>query len=294
MSLKSQSSEREEQTFCSPGHPSTLLQELQRLRGEGSLCDVTLRVVDCCLQAHKVVLAAASPFFAAMFSSGMRESGSRVIELRNVDSSAVKSLIEFAYSSQISISYANAPMLIAASDMLQFTEVKQACCDYLQCCIDSANCLDLLQFADTHSCSTLHRAARLHCNLHFSAVTELPAFLEMTLGGLECYLSSDYLRMEGEDTVLEAALRWLDYDQESRSPCAPRVIRTVRMTLLPPSVLLERVWTHRLVSASPECMEVVRRALVEYLSPSGSRSAHAQVRMLRSLLVICICVESRQ
>ena len=281
MSLRSHPSGKEDQTFFSTGHSSILLREFQRLRSEGSLCDVTLQIGDCCLQAHKVVLAATSPFFAAMFSSGMRESGSGVVELKNVDSSAVRSLVDFAYSSQILFSCASAPLLIAASDMLQFTEVKRACCDYLQCCINSTSCLDLLQFADTHNCPALHRAARLHCDLHFSVVTELPSFLEMTLDGLEAYLSSDYLRVNGEATVLEAALRWLDHDADSRLSCAPRVLCAIRMACLPSRVLLDRVWTHRLVSASPECMELVRRALVEQLSPSSSsRAAHVQVRTL--------------
>ena len=105
-----------------------------------------------------------------------------------MDPAAVRSLVEFAYSSRIPFSYASAPQVIVASDMLQFTEVKQACCDYLQRHIDPTNCLDLMQFADSHTCPELHRATQLHCNLHFTSVSQQPAFLETTLDRLESYL----------------------------------------------------------------------------------------------------------
>ena len=271
------------QSFFSVSHSSDLLQQLNQMRRDGILCDVELQIGECRLRAHKLVLAAASPFFAAMFSSDMLEGRSGVAELKNVDPAAVESLVEFAYTSQISFSYASAPLLVAASEMLQFVQVKRAICDYLQCRINPTNCLDLLQFADTYTCRNLYRAARLYSHLHFVAVSQQPAFLEMTLNQLDSYLSSNYLWVDREDIVLEAALRWLDYDVNSRSCYTHQVLCAVRMPLLPPDVLLERVWTHSLVSASPECMELVRRALLYHLS--GSSSA-AQIQV-GSINVFC-------
>ena len=72
-------------------------------------------------------------------------------------------------------------------------------------------------------------------------------------------------------------MRWLDHDVDSCSPHTHQVLRAVRLPLLPPDVLLDCVWTHRLVSASPKSMELVRRALVQHLSPTHSRAADEQV-----------------
>ena len=281
------------QSFFSVSHSSDLLQQLKQMRRDGVLCDVELQIGECRLHAHKLVLAASSPFFAAMFSSDMREGRSGVVELKNVDPAAVESLVEFAYTSQISFSCSSAPLLVAASEMLQFVQVKQACCDYLQRCINPTNCLDLLQFADTYTCRDLYRAAQLYSHLHFVAVSQQPAFLEMTLDQLESYLSSNYLWVDREDVVLEAALRWLDHDVNSRSCYTHQVLCAVRMPLLPPDVLLERVWTHSLVSASPECMELVRRALLYHLSGS-SGAAQIQVGSLYVVFctrIMCTCIK---
>ena len=260
-------------SYFSPSHSSALLQELSKMREVGSLCDVTLLVSGGLrLSAHKVVLCAASPFFSAMFSSGMKESVSGEVDLGNIPSNTVRDLVHFAYSSSLSLSHTSALQLIAAADMLQFSEVKQACCDFLCTCLTPANCLELLHVSDTHSCPELCKAAHLCRNLNFPAVMKQDDFLELSLEQLEECICSNHLCVSGEEVVLEAALRWLEHrdtcSSGSRSQLAPRVLGCVRLSLLAPSVLVERVWCHVMVSANPECLELVHRALSVHLSPT--------------------------
>ncbi|CAI8020572.1 Kelch-like protein 17 [Geodia barretti] len=204
-----------------------------------------------------------------MFTSGMKESESGEVDIGEIPSNAVQDLVDFAYSSSLSLSYTSALQLTSAADMLQFSEVKQVCCEFLCSCLTPANCLELLQVADTYSCPELNRAASLCRNLNFVAVSEQEDFLELSLEHLEECLSSNHLCVSGEEeVVVEAALRWLDHDAGSRSRHAPRVLGCVRLSLLPPGVLVERVWPHVIVSGSPECMELVRQALSVQLSPA--------------------------
>ena len=269
--------EKQTQSFVSSAHSTALMQELGKIKKAGLLCDVTLCIADLRLPAHKLVLSASSPFFAAMFSSRMKESESGCVKLRNVEPSAVKDLVDFAYSSHISFSLASVMHLIAAADMLQFAEIKQACCNFLQNHVTPTNCLELLRLSDAHSCSQLHQAALLCRNVHFEAVSRQQSFLELPLGQLERCLSSDHLRVSDEAAVLEAAISWLDHGAGSRSVHAPRVLGCVRLSLLPPSVLLDKVWGHKMVSASPQCMELVRRALSVHISPATTGPPLEQV-----------------
>ena len=50
-----------------------ILQNLNSLRQESSLCDVTLVVEGREFRAHRNVLAASSPYFRTMFTSDVRE-----------------------------------------------------------------------------------------------------------------------------------------------------------------------------------------------------------------------------
>ena len=56
-------------------HTKTLSSNLFKLRENDSLCDVTLISDGVEIRAHRVVLAACSEYFHAMFTSGLSETG---------------------------------------------------------------------------------------------------------------------------------------------------------------------------------------------------------------------------
>ncbi|KFP76478.1 Kelch-like 26, partial [Acanthisitta chloris] len=90
-------------TFSAPGHSTTLLQGLASLRAQAQLLDVILTINNEVFQVHKVVLAACSDYFRAMFTGGMRESSQDVIELKGVSAKGLKHIIDFAYSAEVTL-----------------------------------------------------------------------------------------------------------------------------------------------------------------------------------------------
>ena len=73
-------------------HAARALGGMESLRLARSLCDVTLIAGGQQFEAHRVVLAASSPYFRAMFAGGMEESRQREITIRHVYTSIVSSL----------------------------------------------------------------------------------------------------------------------------------------------------------------------------------------------------------
>jgi len=61
-------------------HSRTLSVNLFNLKETGSLCDVTLISDGNEIKAHRVVLAACSEYFHAMFTSGLRETGKNEVK----------------------------------------------------------------------------------------------------------------------------------------------------------------------------------------------------------------------
>ena len=62
------------------------------------LADVTLVVEDKTVLAHKVLLAAASDYFAAMFTGNMIESEMETVELQGLEFTALQLLVDFCYT----------------------------------------------------------------------------------------------------------------------------------------------------------------------------------------------------
>jgi len=103
------------------------------------LTDVQLEVVNEVFHAHKIILAAASPYFkgihcllvficdsfidryssAAMFTSGLREKDASVIKLQGICSTVMGKLLTFIYTGEIVINQLVVCQLLPAACMLQ-------------------------------------------------------------------------------------------------------------------------------------------------------------------------------
>lgn len=73
----------------------------------GEFCDVKLATENGTLvSGHKVILASASPYFRAMFTS-FKESTKQLVIIKELDSTALKLIINFIYTGQISFTEEN-------------------------------------------------------------------------------------------------------------------------------------------------------------------------------------------
>ncbi|KAK5981655.1 Kelch like family member 20, partial [Trichostrongylus colubriformis] len=145
--------------FESSSHNRLLLSQLSEFRDESQLCDVTLVAQGTRINAHRLVLAAASSYFKAMFTNDMAESRLHDIEMVDMDGSTLDSLVSFCYTGKIKINDVNVVSILPAACLLQLHEVQGMCCDFLKKKLTSSNCLGIRAFADTYSCRELRCCA---------------------------------------------------------------------------------------------------------------------------------------
>lgn len=81
--------------------------------------------------AHRVILASQIPFFNAMFSQDYAEYSKKEIELKEIEATALESLINFAYSGSIRIDTANCQSIMIGASFLQLNKVRDACAQFL-------------------------------------------------------------------------------------------------------------------------------------------------------------------
>lgn len=246
--------------FSDPAHALSLLRGLSQLRAERKFLDVTLEAAggrD--FPAHRAVLAAASPYFRAMFAGQLRESRAERVRLHGVPPDMLQLLLDFSYTGRVAVSGDNAEPLLRAADLLQFPAVKEACGAFLQQQLDLANCLDMQDFAEAFSCAGLASAAQRFILRH---VGELGAeqLERLPLARLLRYLRDDGLCVPKEEAAYQLALRWVRADPTRRAAHWPQLLEAVRLPFVRRFYLLAHVEAEPLVARCPPCLRLLREA----------------------------------
>uniref|UniRef100_H3DA47 Zinc finger and BTB domain containing 44 n=1 Tax=Tetraodon nigroviridis TaxID=99883 RepID=H3DA47_TETNG len=119
-------------THSSASHSQEMLAKLNALRNAGHLCDVTIRVQDKLFLAHKVVLACCSEFFRSKLLGRPQDEDKLVLDLHHVTVSGFAPLLEYAYTSTLSISTENIIDVLAAASYMQMFAVASTCSQFMK------------------------------------------------------------------------------------------------------------------------------------------------------------------
>ncbi|XP_067128423.1 kelch-like protein 20 [Centruroides vittatus] len=259
--------EQDEYHFVESTHPIEVLAGLNSLRLTKTFCDVTLCVEEEEYPCHRVVLASFSPYFKAMFAGEMAESQQNKVVLNGVEPKTLQLLLDYAYTAQVVISKANVQVLLSAANLLEVLPVRDACCRFLECHMEESNCLGIHCFAETHACIELQQKAKEFALKYFQDVVQQEEFLTLSRSKLIEFISSDELEVEKEEDVFEAVLLWLNYNVEVRKEEFEKIMEHIRLPLLSPYYLNDRVSTVPAIYNSPECRELLEEAKTYHLLP---------------------------
>src|SRR6218665_1124863 len=215
---------------------------------------------------HRLVLAASSVYFERMFSNDMTESRAAEIRLNNVSAKALQNLIEYAYTSKLTLCKDAVLETFEAADMLQFPKARDFCQEYLLDQIDAQNCLSFLMYADAFSCIPIYEKAMQFAAKSFQTVCHVPDFLELPVSHLTNLLMEDNIEVEYEEYIYEALKRWILHDQETRFVHLPGLFRSVRLNFVSRWYLIEVISKDPLLGQSQECNKLVQSAKDQLLA----------------------------
>ncbi|XP_029805008.1 actin-binding protein IPP isoform X3 [Suricata suricatta] len=227
--------------FLSDKHAQLILAQINKMRNGEHFCDVQLQVGKETFKVHRLILAASSPYFAALFTGGMKESSKDVVQILGIDAGIFQILLDFIYTGIVNIGVNNVQELIVAADMLQLTEVVNLCCEFLKGQIDPLNCIGIFQFSEQIACHDLLEFTENYIHVHFLEVHSGEEFLALTKDQLIKILRSEELSIEDEYQVFLAAMQWILKDLGKRRKHVVEVLEPIRFPLLPPQRLLKYI-----------------------------------------------------
>jgi hypothetical protein len=246
----------------------------------GDLTDVELRCAGGAVRAHRVVLAAASPVFRALFvgaGQAMREGGAPSVDLPALDASALLALLRHVYAgaSAPPVAPAAAAPLLAAAAYLAVGPAVAAAAAALRAALKLENAVETLLLAERHDQGALRAEAarflaeRMHEALQApaaaAALQALPAAALLEL------LRTDALAVEGEDEVAQAAAAWALGDAEARIPALPELLAAARAPV-PPGAARAAAW-RAAAALEPRPAEAAARAVAEAAADAATAAA---------------------
>ena len=257
-------------------HSGILLSKCAQFREQGEFIDVHLKVGEEVFTAHRIVLAASSDYFHAMFSHGMKESNQEVIELKdeNISAAALKIVLDSIYSGDILVHDENVFDILVAADHLQVTSVVQQCCDYLQTQFvqlrfDVQTYCQICTIADRHGLTDLQEATQSKMASMYKDVCENEEFLShVDANQYSSLLSRDDLSAPSETFVFKLVMQWIKHKKEERMSVASKVIESVRLGLVDIREIIEELNTEEMKQI-PEIFSLVYETLVHSYSPSN-------------------------
>lgn len=141
--------------------------------------DVTIVVEGQEILCHKVVIAARSQYFLAIFSHNFKESSENRIELMDISYRAMLTLLNLFYSDDIPIKYDSIPDLLLMCDRFSVKALKARCEAELIQSLQLENAALLLKYAKHYQCEHLKEACLTYISEHFSQVVETQAFEDL-------------------------------------------------------------------------------------------------------------------
>lgn len=268
-------------------HSLTLLEQVKRMKESTQIIDVVLVAEGEKFPCHKVVLAAFSAYFKAMFTCGLAECSQREVELHDISAESVSVILHYMYSSELCLTNHNVQTVALAAYFMQMEEVCNMCQKYMMDHMDASNCVGIYYFANHIGAEDLCDQARQYLYQHFAEVSLQEEILEVEFQQLMTLIKSDDLNISREESILDLVIRWVKHSKKSRSEHLVELLKQVRLVLVSPSFLMEARKRNTIILCNSECNDLIEEAL-KTIQLSSHHSLSLRYGMETTDLLLCI------
>ena len=259
--------ESDMQQFC-----VEMMKRLDVQRRNEQFCDVVLEVGSgddqTCFKAHRIVLCAGSPFFYNALNSDMKEKKEGVIRLENTSKAVMEELLEYLYTGHVDVTQRNAFDLLEIADFFVIPSLKAESNKFIARTLSSSNCLMAYYSAVKYQCTELQMAARNFICENFMSVVVQEDFLNLSMEEVKEWISSDEIRVTGEEDVFQVIVKWLEGKGCVERKTFFELFRHVRLVHMSRNSVFKEILRHPLVRDDNTCTAFVLDAMEDVSSGS--------------------------
>ncbi|ESO86077.1 hypothetical protein LOTGIDRAFT_195500, partial [Lottia gigantea] len=209
--------------YMSVNHADSLIGAINKLRCNRQLCDVIIIVKNYRIPVHRLVLSACSPYFQNILETNW-DFGVKELTLRNVNGEAVQMIIDFCYTSAISVNEENVWTILPVAFTFQLEELVNLCCDYITSLIRNETCLQTHTVAVQCQCSDLEQLSANFIQDNFESLIEDSYFYDTTASSVLRYLKLLQQDVLTDDQVILGLQAWVKHSYNDRKYHTAKII----------------------------------------------------------------------
>ncbi|XP_041379862.1 actin-binding protein IPP-like [Gigantopelta aegis] len=190
-----------------------LLVNIQEEITKGTFTDIQIICKDGTTTGSRIVLAAMSSYFRAMFSSDMSESQTGVLNLPTVSLSVFEDMIKMSLCGINLVNEDNCMQVIDAAEMMQLDNIKQLCVLHLKegLTLTDKNCLGWWRLLKMYNFHDLSNRAFFYMAEKFADFVQTENVVQLSKDELLEIISKEEMECT-EDIILKGAMKWIEHN----------------------------------------------------------------------------------
>ncbi|XP_006169875.1 kelch repeat and BTB domain-containing protein 12 isoform X4 [Tupaia chinensis] len=268
-------------------HSLSLLSRVRSMKERAEMVDVVLVTEGERFPCHRLVLAAFSPYFRAMFTCGLLECAQQEVVLHDIAAGSVAVILDYMYSAALEVDSANVQAVAMAAYFMQMEDVFARCQTYMTGHMDASNCVGVYHFAKQIGAEDLADQSERYLYRHFAEVSLHEEILEVEEHQLLTLIKSDDLNISREESILDLVLRWVNRDPAARTVHLVKLLKQVRLELINPAYLRQALRRNTMLLCDADCIDLIQNAFRAIKTPQ-QHCPHLRYGMETTSLLLCI------
>ena len=264
-----------------------LLQYAKANRDDGTFNDVTIQAGRLSIDANRMVLSCCSTFFETMFKSQMKERYEPSITIHEIDSTAVKHVIDYMYEGSITVNNTTVMDILAAADFLQLADIKLFCFEFLKKHISSECWYAVLSAAKLYRCDQLQNYIYQFISDHLDEITKSDNFKTVAKDDLTSLISNlrENKKTVNESVICQLVIDWTKQDEEERKSVFADLLQMIHLEKVS-FYFLKCLFKKPLVKNNPVCGNAITVALFSMLKTNQQPIKNQQTSKKNKALTI--------
>ena len=193
-------------------YPFKFFSSIKSLCESDTYSDCVLKVDEKQIPCHKIVLAAASPYFNAMFTCGLRESAEPEVDIKGFSFETISVVIRYIYSGILNTGSEDVGSVLLAANMFQIDNLENLCLDLIKREMDVLKAISVYHFCRSHE-SLFTEIEGISKALILRQFYEIYVNEELVSLNMEEFcelISSENLMAKDEWQIVESFLKWIE------------------------------------------------------------------------------------